>query len=181
VSPKLIDLYREDGIGLDQLMALAVTDDHVAQERVWKACPEWQRTPQRLRQLLTGEEVDAARDPVARFVGVKAFEEAGGFVRRDLFADDDAGHMADIELLHRLALGRLEEAAEPVRHERWSWVEARVAVHAAGRQVQAGDVAAGLPGEVAYRPAHATADVKDHVFGLHGRLCNEPVGCGVPP
>jgi ParB family chromosome partitioning protein len=85
VSPRLLGLYREGGVDLEQLMALAVSDDQEAQERVWEGCPEWQRTPQRLRQLLTGEEVDAARDPVARFVGVKAFEKAGGPVRRDLF------------------------------------------------------------------------------------------------
>jgi ParB family chromosome partitioning protein len=128
VSPALLGLYREDQITLDQLMALAVSDDHAAQERVWEACPEWQRAPQRLRQLLTGEEVDAARDPVARFVGVKAFEDAGGVVRRDLFADEDAGHIGDIELLHRLAQDKLEGTAETVRAEGWGWVEARVDV-----------------------------------------------------
>ena len=109
-------------------MALAVSDDHAAQERVWEACPEWQRTPQRLRQLLTGEEVDAAHDPVARLVGVKAFEEAGGLVRRDLFADEDAGHIGDIELLHRLAQAKLEGVGETVGAEGWAWVEARVEV-----------------------------------------------------
>ncbi len=42
--------------------------------------------------------------------------------------------------------------------------------HSAGRQVQAGDVAASLPGKVACRSTHATADVQHHVFGPHGRL-----------
>jgi ParB family chromosome partitioning protein len=32
LSPKLLALFREDGINLDQLMALTLTDDHVAQE-----------------------------------------------------------------------------------------------------------------------------------------------------
>ena len=32
VSPKLVALYRQDGINLDQLMALALSDDHAAQE-----------------------------------------------------------------------------------------------------------------------------------------------------
>jgi len=35
VAPRLFELYRADEINLDQLMALAVTDDHAAQERVW--------------------------------------------------------------------------------------------------------------------------------------------------
>jgi ParB family chromosome partitioning protein len=35
VAPRLFELYRTDEINLDQLMALAVTDNHAAQERVW--------------------------------------------------------------------------------------------------------------------------------------------------
>jgi ParB family transcriptional regulator, chromosome partitioning protein len=34
VSPKLLDLYAEDGMSLEQLMAFAVTDDHARQEQV---------------------------------------------------------------------------------------------------------------------------------------------------
>lgn len=36
------------------------------------------------RDHLTQEEIDAGRDPVARFVGLKAYAQAGGGVRRDL-------------------------------------------------------------------------------------------------
>jgi ParB family chromosome partitioning protein len=43
VAPRLFELYRADEINLDQLMALAVTDDHAAQERVWDSAQEWQR------------------------------------------------------------------------------------------------------------------------------------------
>ena len=35
VAPRLFELYRTDEITLDQLMALAITDDQAAQERVW--------------------------------------------------------------------------------------------------------------------------------------------------
>ena len=37
VSPALVALFREDTVTLEQMMALAVTDDHEAQERVWDA------------------------------------------------------------------------------------------------------------------------------------------------
>jgi ParB family transcriptional regulator, chromosome partitioning protein len=40
VAPQLFELYRKDEINLDQLMALAVTDDHAAQERVWDCAQE---------------------------------------------------------------------------------------------------------------------------------------------
>jgi hypothetical protein len=42
VAPRLFDLYRTGEINLDQLMALVVTDDHAAQERVWDSAQEWQ-------------------------------------------------------------------------------------------------------------------------------------------
>lgn len=35
VSPRLMEVYRQGGMDLDQLMAFAISDDHAAQERVW--------------------------------------------------------------------------------------------------------------------------------------------------
>src|SRR3546814_13575953 len=35
VSPKLLQVYREDGLTLDQLMAFAITEDHERQEQVF--------------------------------------------------------------------------------------------------------------------------------------------------
>jgi ParB family chromosome partitioning protein len=72
IAPRLFELYRADEIDLDQLMALAVTDDHAAQERVWNSAQEWQRSPNALRRALTETMVDAASDPRARFVGLEA-------------------------------------------------------------------------------------------------------------
>ena len=37
VSPKLLDIYAEDGMTLEQLMAFTVTADHARQEQVWEA------------------------------------------------------------------------------------------------------------------------------------------------
>ena len=37
VSQKLLDVYAEDGMTLEQLMAFTVTDDHARQEQVWEA------------------------------------------------------------------------------------------------------------------------------------------------
>src|SRR3546814_2582534 len=36
VSPALHDIYAEDGMTLDQLMAFSVSDDHTRQEQVWE-------------------------------------------------------------------------------------------------------------------------------------------------
>ena len=128
VSPKLLALYRQDDgkINLDQLMALAISDDHAAQERAWFESHEWDRTPAALRRRLTAGEVEAAGSALVRFVGIEAYEAAGGIVRRDLFDDEQGRFLSDPDLLTRLAGAKLEGIAASVREEGWGWVEARV-------------------------------------------------------
>jgi len=126
-SPKLLALLREDAITLDQLSALALTDDHETQERIWFDANEWQRQPNYLRQAITRTEIDASRSRLVRFVGLDVYEAAGGYLRRDLFSDDEnAGYIADAELLQRLAAAKLDAAAEEVRAEGWGWTEQRI-------------------------------------------------------
>lgn len=125
VSPRLLVDYRADAVTLDQLMALAITDDHAAQETAFYDAPQWQRSPQALREQLTEREIDATRDALARFVGMEAYEAAGGGVRRDLFSDDARGvFLTDAALLGTLASDKLGVTAEAVRAEGWAWVEA---------------------------------------------------------
>jgi ParB family chromosome partitioning protein len=128
VSPKLLALYRQDDgkINLDQLMALAITDDHAAQERAWFDAHEWDRTPAALRRRLTAGEVEVAGNALVRFVGIEAYEAAGGIVRRDLFDDEQGRFLSDPDLLSRLAGEKLEAIAASVRQEGWVWVEARI-------------------------------------------------------
>ncbi|ABF08361.1 ParB/RepB/Spo0J family partition protein [Cupriavidus metallidurans] len=125
VSPRLMADYRADAVSLDQLMALAITDDHAAQEAAFYDAPTWQRQPSALRERLTEREIDAYRHPLVRFVGLDTYEAAGGGVRRDLFAEGDAGvYLTDAALLDRLAQDRLAGIAATVRAEGWAWVDA---------------------------------------------------------
>ena len=125
VSPRLMDDYRADAVTLDQLMALSITDDHAAQESAFYDAPQWQRHPSNLRERLTEREIDAYRHPLVRFVGLDTYEAAGGGVRRDLFAEGDAGvYLTDAALLERLAQDRLAGIAATVRAEGWAWVDA---------------------------------------------------------
>ena len=124
VSPRLMADYRADAVTLDQLMALAVTDDPAMQDAAFYDAPQWQRSPSALRERLTEREIDAYRHPLARFVGLDAYEAAGGGIRRDLFAEDDAGvYLDDAALLERLAQDKLAGIATEVRAERWAWVD----------------------------------------------------------
>lgn len=124
VSPRLLADYRQGGVTLEQLMALTLTDDHAAQEAAFYDAPAYEREPYALRRRLTQRDVDAARSPLARFVGVDAYTVAGGGIRRDLFAQDEGVYLTDADLLARLATGKLAVMAAGVRAEGWKWVEA---------------------------------------------------------
>ncbi len=125
VSPRLMADYRADAVSLDQLMALAGTDDHAAQEAAYYDAPQWQRQPSALRERLTEREIDACRHPLVRFVGLDAYEQAGGGIRRDLFAEGDAGvYLTDAALLERLAQDKLAGIAAEVKAEGWAWADA---------------------------------------------------------
>ncbi len=129
VSPRLMADYRADAVTLDQLMALAVTDDPAMQDAAFYDAPQWQRSPSALRERLTEREIDAYRHPLARFVGLDAYEAAGGGIRRDLFAEDDAGvYLEDAALLERLAQDKLAGIAMEVKAEGWAWVDATPAM-----------------------------------------------------
>ncbi|MBA0263995.1 ParB/RepB/Spo0J family partition protein [Stenotrophomonas maltophilia] len=129
VSPRLLADYRAEALTLDQLMALAITDDHTAQETAFYDAPTWQRSPSQLRDRLTEREIDAYRHPLVRFVGLDTYEAAGGGIRRDLFAEGDAGvYLTDATLLERLAQDKLSGIAAVVKAEGWAWVDATPAV-----------------------------------------------------
>ncbi len=127
VSPCIFALYRDGAIDLEALQAFTVTDDHAAQESVWQALPDWQRGNARaIRDALTETDIPSDDDRV-RFVGLDAYEAAGGLVRRDLFDPQDGGFVQDVALLDALATQKLESIASSVRAEGWKWVELRTA------------------------------------------------------
>lgn len=125
VSPALLTLFREGGIGLDCLMVLASIDDPARQEQLWQQLPEWNRSADQLRRLLTRGEVESDRDGVAIFVTLPAYEAAGGPLRRDLFSDEGKAYLQDAALLERLALDKLQQPAGEVAAEGWKWVDVR--------------------------------------------------------
>ena len=120
VSPTLIQIYRDGEMSLEQLMAFTITDDHAIQERVWMSL-SYNKSRDMIRRLLTEGQVPAS-DRRAKFVGIAAYEAAGGLIIRDLFDDESAGYFDDPALLDRLVLEKLEREAEAVIAEGWKWV-----------------------------------------------------------
>jgi ParB family transcriptional regulator, chromosome partitioning protein len=122
VSPKLLELYAEDVMTLDQLISFTVSGDHERQEQVWdRLSASYSKEPYVIRRMLTEGSVRAS-DKRVRFVG-EAYEEAGGIVLRDLFQSDDGGWLQNVALVDRLVAGRPEREADAVRAEGWKWIE----------------------------------------------------------
>jgi ParB family transcriptional regulator, chromosome partitioning protein len=126
VSPRLLEVYAEDGMTLEQLMCFTVSADHARQEQVWENIKDsWSKEPYHIRRLLTEKTVRVS-DRRARFVGLEAYEAAGGVVMRDLFEADDGGWLADAALLDRLVTERLKAEAETIAAEGWKWIDVAV-------------------------------------------------------
>jgi ParB family chromosome partitioning protein len=122
VSPKLLEVYAEDGMTLDQLMAFTVSGDWERQEQVWERLQSsYTKEPYVIRRQLTEGAVRAS-DKRAQFIG-EAYEQAGGTVLRDLFQGDDGGWLQDPALVDRLVAEKLEREAEAIRAEGWHWIE----------------------------------------------------------
>ncbi len=125
-APELIDAYRAEAIDLDTLKAFAVTTDHERQRAVFEQATSqgYRPTAWQVKRLLTEERVPAGA-AVARFVGVDAYEAAGGPVLRDLFADEyeNGVWLEDPKLLNDLATAKLTAVAGELA-TRWKWAEA---------------------------------------------------------
>jgi ParB family transcriptional regulator, chromosome partitioning protein len=110
-------------MSLEQLMAFSITGDHVRQEQVWETINKsGYDEPYQIRRFLT-ERVVRASDKRARFVGLDAYEAAGGNVLRDLFETDGGGWLEDVALLERLVAEKLRTEAETIAAEGWKWIE----------------------------------------------------------
>ncbi|MBD3729261.1 MAG: ParB/RepB/Spo0J family partition protein [Sphingomonadales bacterium] len=126
VAPSLLEVYGEDDMTLEQLMAFTVNGDHARQEQVWEQVKD---TPyisaHQIRRMLTEDAIPAG-DRRVRFIGIDAYVEAGGYVMRDLFSANDDGWLQDPVLVEQLVNAKLATAAEEISAEGWKWVEAAI-------------------------------------------------------
>ena len=129
-APVLLEAYRAGEIDLDTLMAFAVTTDQARQNAVWETVGQQGYRPGawQIKRLLTEDRVPAT-SAIVRFVGLEAYEAAGGRIDRDLFAEEDERGIwfDDPNLLNKLAMDSLQAAARELE-TRWKWAEARLDV-----------------------------------------------------
>lgn len=123
VSPALLDVYAEDGMTLDQLMAFTVSGDHERQEQVFERLKaSYDKQPYAIRRMLTEGAVRAV-DKRVQFIGVDAYVAVGGSVLRDLFQGDDGGWLQDVALVDQMVAEKLKAESEAIAAEGWKWIE----------------------------------------------------------
>lgn len=118
VAPVILDAFRNDEIGFEQVTAYALADEHERQIAVFTANPR--AGSQTVRAALTQGEV-TANDKRVRVVTLEAYEAAGGAVRKDLFIEGPNGtFVQDIDLLDKLFADRISAELDMLKAEGWS-------------------------------------------------------------
>lgn len=125
VAPEIFQAFKVGKINLECVMAFTLTDDRDRQMNVWNAVKENHYiNDQFIRRTLT-ESTYSANSKLVKFIGVEAYKKAGGLVMLDMFSDGAATFLENTELVERLALEKLNEAAKDYVSD-WKWVDAHL-------------------------------------------------------
>jgi ParB family chromosome partitioning protein len=121
VAPAILKAYRNEELNLAAVMAFTIEDDKARQLAVFEQMKSepgeiWDRN---VRRALKGDLI-SSDSGIGKFVGVKAYEKAGGAISHDLFREE--AYFNDTDLLNSLAMAKLEKAAAELQGE-WNWVE----------------------------------------------------------
>ncbi|WP_336845135.1 AAA family ATPase [Providencia rettgeri] len=125
MAPELLAELDADNITLDQLQALAGTPDHDRQVMVWNNAMGWKKEPRYLREAVEETKTPVENNRLVKFVGLDAYEQAGGTLEIDLFTE--AGFIENAPLLEKLALDKLTVCADLLADiEGWQYGIARL-------------------------------------------------------
>ena len=120
VSPLIMQAFKNDDLSLDCVMAFTVKDNHEDQDACFKALEPHKLSPYAIKNMLLNDCI-SARDPLALFVGLKAYKKAGGNTTIDMFSNET--HLQNSTLLFSLAQTKLDEVKSELLAQQWKWVE----------------------------------------------------------
>ncbi|MCS5452381.1 ParB/RepB/Spo0J family partition protein [Enterobacter huaxiensis] len=127
LAPSLMEKLAQDELTVEQCQALCLEDDQARQVDVYESVKaSWSNAPAHLiKRAVTHTEIST--DSVKfRFIGCDAYEAAGGYVREDLFSQDNGDGTADTVLVERLVQEKLERIAQDIQQrEGWTWSRGR--------------------------------------------------------
>ncbi|SMG62046.1 ParB/RepB/Spo0J family partition protein, partial [Cedecea sp. NFIX57] len=129
LAPSLMEKLAQDELTVDQCQALCLEDDPTRQVEVFESVKtSWSNAPAHLiKRAITDTEMctDSAK---FRFIGREVYEAAGGYVREDLFSQDEGDGTADSVLVERLVQEKLARIAQDIQQqEGWTWSRGRAA------------------------------------------------------
>lgn len=123
VHPDIVKAYRKGKADLQDVMAFAgATNDQAVQRRVFKKItkesrgflPGW-----RIREEIA-HDTPRADDILAKYVGLKAYQAAGGGIHEDLF--QEATYLTDRQLLEKLAQEKFDKTVARLKKQGYGWV-----------------------------------------------------------
>lgn len=129
-SPKVLKAYEDEVIDLDQLMAFCATENHKRQEIVLKGVKNGSihAYEHHIKRAVT-EDTVSANDPRARFIGVDAYQKAGGAVAPDLFGDENHVFLTDTDLVAQMVDEKLAAFREAELAKGWKWAVAAPSIN----------------------------------------------------
>ncbi|MCG7803928.1 ParB/RepB/Spo0J family partition protein (plasmid) [Enterobacter asburiae] len=129
LAPALMDKLAQDELTVEQCQALCLEDDPARQVEVFESVKaSWSNAPAHLIKRAITETEMRTDNTKFRFIGREAYEAAGGYVREDLFSQDEGDGTADSVLVERLVQEKLERIALDIQQrEGWAWSRGRAA------------------------------------------------------
>lgn len=115
-----LDALRARKISISQAGALTLARGTHQLEEMLGLAVNGGRSADSLRNLAMSEVISSA-DRRARFVGLDAYQAAGGALTRDLFSD--AAVIEDVALLERLFAEKVDATREQFLQKGWKWAE----------------------------------------------------------
>jgi len=119
LSPKIKAAWKRGEVTLEAARAFCLVEDHAQQDAVFRSLSRPITHPGSVRARLMEGRMRAS-DRLACYVGLEAYERAGGALVRDLF-DNESVFIADPALITRLAEEKLELEAKKFAGEGWGW------------------------------------------------------------
>lgn len=116
---EVLDALKARDISLSTAAVFTVATDRDLALQVLDRIRGTDTSTQQVRRMLLPDAIGAS-DSRVRFVGVEAYEAAGGALTRDLFSDNVALH--DEELLNQLYNDKLQADAQELGKD-WKWFE----------------------------------------------------------
>jgi ParB family transcriptional regulator, chromosome partitioning protein len=119
LHPAILAAFAKDEIGMDAAQALTLTDDP---ERQLLALKQG-RNAHGIRRFLTSEKM-GTDNALFAFVGLDAYQDGGGSMTADMFAEAGAGYANDPALVEQLASVKLAKIEADYKAQGWSDVRA---------------------------------------------------------